>query len=94
MLITVSSPLLFLSPKVYLDELEELWTDQHVLERVWKSLMTKMLGEWCYDPTSSLRKRNDVPGERMARLQSSRPHQGRVVDGLGVQRKRGESEWL
>jgi hypothetical protein len=46
MLITVSSPLLFLSPKVYLDELEELWTDQHVLERVWKSLMTKMLGEW------------------------------------------------
>jgi len=46
LLITVISPLLFLSPKVYLDELEEAWTDQHILERVWKSLMTKMLGEW------------------------------------------------
>ncbi|KAI0253176.1 hypothetical protein BJV78DRAFT_1153290 [Lactifluus subvellereus] len=45
-LITVISSLLFLSPNVYLDELEEAWTDQHVLERVWQSLMTKMLGEW------------------------------------------------
>ncbi|KAN0131017.1 hypothetical protein V8E53_011150 [Lactarius tabidus] len=45
-LIIVLSPLLFLAPQRYLAELEEAWIDKHILEPVWKSLMTKMLGEW------------------------------------------------
>ncbi|KAH8984591.1 hypothetical protein EDB92DRAFT_1885927 [Lactarius akahatsu] len=45
-LITVLSPLLFFAPQRYLAELEEAWVDEHILEPVWKSLMTKMLGEW------------------------------------------------
>ncbi|KAN0131228.1 hypothetical protein V8E53_010932 [Lactarius tabidus] len=45
-LIIVLSPLLFFAPQRYLAELEEAWIDKHLLEPVWKSLMTKMLGEW------------------------------------------------
>lgn len=45
-LIIVLSPLLFLAPQRYLAELEEAWIDKHILEPVWKSLMTKVLGEW------------------------------------------------
>ncbi|KAI9433292.1 hypothetical protein H4582DRAFT_1988220 [Lactarius indigo] len=45
-LIIVLSPLLFFAPQRYLAELEEAWIDEHILEPVWKSLMTKMLGEW------------------------------------------------
>ncbi|KAF8269752.1 hypothetical protein EI94DRAFT_1896839 [Lactarius quietus] len=30
----------------YLAELEEAWMDKHILEPVWKSLMTKMLTDW------------------------------------------------
>ncbi|KAH9011516.1 hypothetical protein EDB83DRAFT_2448163 [Lactarius deliciosus] len=45
-LITVISPLLFFAPQKYLAELEEAWLDEHILAPVWKSLMTKMSGEW------------------------------------------------
>jgi len=45
-LITLLSPLLFLAPEVHLREMEELWTDSIILERVWKSFMSKLLGEW------------------------------------------------
>lgn len=45
-LIIILSPLLFLAPQKYLTELEEAWIDEHILEPVWKSLMTKMLSDW------------------------------------------------
>ena len=45
-LIIALSPLLFRAPQRYLTELEEAWIDEHILEPVWKSLMTKILGEW------------------------------------------------
>jgi len=45
-LITLLSPLLFLAPEVHLREMEELWTDSIILQRVWKSFMDKLLGEW------------------------------------------------
>ena len=45
-LIITLSPLLFRAPQRYLTELEEAWIDEHILEPVWKSLMTKILSEW------------------------------------------------
>ncbi|KAI9458584.1 hypothetical protein BJY52DRAFT_412493 [Lactarius psammicola] len=45
-LITLLSPLLFLAPEVHLRELEKLWTDEVIIETVWKSFMTKLLEEW------------------------------------------------
>ncbi|KAH9979764.1 hypothetical protein BJV74DRAFT_121406 [Russula compacta] len=45
-LITLLSPLLFLAPEVHLREMEKLWTDEVIIETVWKSFMTKLLGEW------------------------------------------------
>jgi hypothetical protein len=45
-LITVLSPLLFLAPEVHLREMERLWTDEVIIETVWKSFMTKLIGEW------------------------------------------------
>jgi hypothetical protein len=45
-LIITLFPLLFHAPQRYLTELEEAWIDGYVLEPVWKSLMTKILGEW------------------------------------------------
>ena len=46
LLITLLSPLLFLAPEVHLSEMEKLWTDEIILEMVWKSFMLKLLGEW------------------------------------------------
>jgi hypothetical protein len=40
------SPLLFLAPEVHLREMEKLWTDEVIIETVWKSFMTKLLSEW------------------------------------------------
>jgi hypothetical protein len=37
---------LFLAPEVHLKEVEKLWTDEIIIETVWKSFMTKLLGEW------------------------------------------------
>ncbi|KAH9962948.1 hypothetical protein BC827DRAFT_1375672, partial [Russula dissimulans] len=45
-LITLLSPLLFLAPEVHLREMEKLWTDEVIIETVWKSFMTKLLEEW------------------------------------------------
>ena len=45
-LITLLSPLLFLAPEVHLREMEKLWTDEVIIETVWKNFMTKLLGEW------------------------------------------------
>ena len=46
LLITLLSPLLFLAPEVHLREMERLWTDEVIIETVWKSFMTKLLVEW------------------------------------------------
>jgi len=46
LLITLLSPLLFLAPEVHLREMEKLWTDEVIIEPVWKSFMTRLLGEW------------------------------------------------
>ena len=40
------SPLLFLAPEVHLREVEKLWTDEVIIETVWKSFMKKLLAEW------------------------------------------------
>ena len=58
-LITLLSPLLFLAPEGHLREMERLWTDEIIIEAVWKSFMVKRLGEWegvilcvrCYVPS-------------------------------------------
>ncbi|KAH9171923.1 hypothetical protein EDB89DRAFT_1029604 [Lactarius sanguifluus] len=46
LLITLLSPILFLAPEVHLRELEKLWTDEVIIEAVWKSFMTRLLEEW------------------------------------------------
>ena len=46
LLITFLSPLFFLAPEDHLREMEKLWTDDNIIEMVWKSLMTKLLAEW------------------------------------------------
>ncbi|KAF8256627.1 hypothetical protein EI94DRAFT_277482 [Lactarius quietus] len=46
LLITLLSLVLFLAPEVHLKEVEKLWTDEIIIERVWKTFMTKLLGEW------------------------------------------------
>ncbi|KAH8987900.1 hypothetical protein EDB92DRAFT_1948398 [Lactarius akahatsu] len=38
--------MLFLAPEVHLRDLERLWTDEVIIETVWKSFMTKLLEEW------------------------------------------------
>jgi len=45
-LITLLSPLLFLAPEAHLQEIEEVWMDGVILPRIWKSFMSKLLGEW------------------------------------------------
>ncbi|KAH8987898.1 hypothetical protein EDB92DRAFT_1801018 [Lactarius akahatsu] len=45
-LITFLSPVLFLAPEVHLRELEKLWTDEVIIEAVWKNFMTRLLEEW------------------------------------------------
>jgi len=45
-LISFLSPLLFFAPEVHLMEMEKLWTDEVIIERVWKGFMTKLLSEW------------------------------------------------
>ena len=46
LLITLLSPVLFLAPEVHLRDMEKLWTDDVIIETVWKSFMTKLLTEW------------------------------------------------
>ena len=40
------SPLLFLAPEEHLLEMEKLWTDDLIIQSLWKSFMTEMLAEW------------------------------------------------
>jgi transposase len=46
LLITLLSPLLFFAPEVHLRDVECLWTDDVIIETVWKAFMTKLLKEW------------------------------------------------
>jgi len=45
-LVSFLSPLLFFAPEVHLMDMEKLWTDDVIIERAWKSFMTKLLSEW------------------------------------------------
>jgi len=45
-LISVLSPWLFFAPEVHLMETERLWMDDVIIERAWKSYMTKTILEW------------------------------------------------
>ena len=45
-LIMFLSPLLFLAPEEHLQEIEQLWTDDVIIQSLWKSFMTEMLAEW------------------------------------------------
>jgi hypothetical protein len=45
-LISLLSPLLFLAPEVHLREMEKLWTDDIIIESVWKTFMSKLVSEW------------------------------------------------
>jgi hypothetical protein len=45
-LVTLLSPWLFFAPEVHLMEMDKLWTDEVIIERAWKSFMTKLLSEW------------------------------------------------
>jgi hypothetical protein len=46
LLITVLSPLLFLAPEGYLQDMEKLWTDDVIIEPEWKGFIIQMLAEW------------------------------------------------
>jgi hypothetical protein len=48
LLITLLSPLVFFTPEVHLRDVERLWTDEVIIQSVWKTFMTKLLGEWEY----------------------------------------------
>jgi hypothetical protein len=46
LLITFLSPFLFLAPEEHLRKMELLWTDEVIIESVWKDLMNTLLAEW------------------------------------------------
>ncbi|KAI9438684.1 hypothetical protein H4582DRAFT_1878298 [Lactarius indigo] len=46
LLITSLSPVLFLAPEGYLRELEKVWIDDVVFERVWRKFISGLLKEW------------------------------------------------
>ncbi|KAH9031675.1 hypothetical protein EDB85DRAFT_1328466 [Lactarius pseudohatsudake] len=46
LLITLISPMLFLAPEVHLQDIKKLWTDEIIIETVWKNFMTRLVGEW------------------------------------------------
>jgi len=35
-----------MAPEVHLREMERLWTDEVIIETVWKNFMTTLLAEW------------------------------------------------
>ena len=45
-LITLLSPLLFLAPEEHLQEMEKLWTDDVIVQSLWRSFMSEMVAEW------------------------------------------------
>ncbi|KAI9429200.1 hypothetical protein H4582DRAFT_1827456, partial [Lactarius indigo] len=46
LLTTLLSLLLFLAPEVHLQEMENAWTDEIIIERVWKEFTTKLVGDF------------------------------------------------
>ena len=46
MFITLLSPLLFLGPEVYLQEVEKVWTDGIVIAADWRRFIDNVLEEW------------------------------------------------
>jgi len=40
------SLILFFSPDVHLRDLSKVWTDELVIEEVWKNFMDKLVSEW------------------------------------------------
>jgi len=44
--ITFLSPLLFLAPDSYLRKMENLWTDEVIIELDWRIFMIKLIGQW------------------------------------------------
>ena len=46
LLITLLSLALFLAPEVHLREVEKLWTDDIIIEAVWRRFISKLLAEW------------------------------------------------
>jgi hypothetical protein len=45
-LIRLLSPILFFFPDVHLRELEKLWTDEIIVETLWRDFMQKLVSEW------------------------------------------------
>jgi hypothetical protein len=45
-LIRIFSPILFFFPDVHLRELGKLWTDEIIVEALWKNFMQKLVSEW------------------------------------------------
>ena len=45
-LIRFLSPILFFFPDVHLRELEKLWTDEIIVETLWRDFMQKLVSEW------------------------------------------------
>ena len=46
LLVSFLSSWLFFTPEAYLMEMKKVWTDEVIIERDWKSFMTKLLSEW------------------------------------------------
>ena len=45
-LILFLSPFLFFTPEAHLIEMEKLWTGEVIIERAWKSFISKTIVEW------------------------------------------------
>ncbi|KAH9161328.1 hypothetical protein EDB89DRAFT_2235156 [Lactarius sanguifluus] len=45
-LVRILSPILFFFPDVHLLELEKVWTDEIVVEALWREFMQKLVSEW------------------------------------------------
>ncbi|KAH8995332.1 hypothetical protein EDB92DRAFT_196178 [Lactarius akahatsu] len=45
-LVRILSPILFFFPDIHLVELEKVWTDEIVVEALWKEFMQKLVSEW------------------------------------------------
>ncbi|KAI0306292.1 hypothetical protein B0F90DRAFT_1814217 [Multifurca ochricompacta] len=45
-LIQILSPILFFAPDVHLRELQKVWTDEIIVEVIWKEFMQKLVSEW------------------------------------------------
>ncbi|KAH9071193.1 hypothetical protein EDB83DRAFT_321597 [Lactarius deliciosus] len=45
-LVRTLSPILFFFPDIHLVELEKVWTDEIVVEALWKEFMQKLVSEW------------------------------------------------